>query len=88
MPGSAERVDQPEPAALTCANGEPWLGPHPLCDAEADLACTQFWLAVSAGTYNGRGYTPAEWRAKVRREQQRHDDSGKPRGDRQGATGA
>lgn len=58
-------------AGLTCAFGEPWMGDHPLCRAETDRAITQFWLAVSAGKYNARGYTPAEWRAKQRREQQR-----------------
>lgn len=26
-------------ALLTCAYGEPWLGPHPLCQAELARAC-------------------------------------------------
>jgi len=67
---------EPElPPELTCANGEPWLGPHPLCEAETDRACTQFWLDVSAGRYNARGYTKAEWKAKLKRDKERHGDS-------------
>lgn len=47
---------------LTCAYGEPWMGPHPLCDAAADDACRRFEEAVQQGIWTPQGYTRAEWK--------------------------
>lgn len=47
-------------SSLTCAFGEPWMGPHPLCEAEVDRACTRFAEAVARGDYDAEGYTPQE----------------------------
>lgn len=55
--------------ALACAFGEPWLGPHPLCEAETERACQQFDVAVAAGTYDEQGFTPLERAAQSRRLQ-------------------
>jgi len=49
--------------SLTCAFGEPWMGPHPLCEAEVERLCAAFDAAVGAGAYDREGYTPAERRA-------------------------
>ncbi len=54
---------------LACAFGEPWLGPHPLCEAETDRACRQFDAEVIAGKYDAEGYTPFERAAQTRRLQ-------------------
>lgn len=54
---------------LACAFGEPWLGPHPLCDAETDRACRAFDADVAAGKYDEQGYTPLERAAQQRRLQ-------------------
>ena len=56
-----------EPPTLTCANGEPWTGPHPRCEAETDRACERFDQAVLAGEYDADGYTPNERREQERR---------------------
>lgn len=56
---------------LICAFGEPWMGPHPLCEAETERACQQFAEAVRAGKYDVEGYTPAERKAKNRRDAKR-----------------
>lgn len=53
--------------ALACAFGEPWLGPHPLCEAETERACLAFDADVAAGKYDAEGYTPAERAASDRR---------------------
>lgn len=54
----------PRHIELTCANGEPWEGPHPLCEAESDRACERFTEAVKAGTWDEAGYTPNERRPR------------------------
>jgi hypothetical protein len=49
----------PEPPAtdgLVCAFGEPWMGAHPLCEAEADRMCALFDASVAAGEYDARGH--------------------------------
>ena len=46
--------------------GEPWMGPHPLCEAETTRACQRFDEAVKRGEFDTDGYTPAE-----RRQQQK-----------------
>lgn len=43
------------------------MGPHPLCEAETDLACERFDQAVLDGEYDANGYTPKERRAQERR---------------------
>ncbi len=37
---------------LACAFGEPWMGPHPLCEDETDRACRQFDADVVTGKYD------------------------------------
>ncbi len=54
-------------AALTCAFSEPWMGPHPLCEAETDRACQQFAEAVARGEFDAQGYTPNERKAQAKR---------------------
>ena len=56
-----------QPISLTCAFGEPWIGPHPKCAAETELACRAFDVAVEAGTYDRAGYTPAERKKHARK---------------------
>ena len=53
---------------LTCAFGEPWMGPHPLCDAETDRACAEFARLVAAGKYDADGYTPNERKAQQKQK--------------------
>ena len=60
----AEDVRRP---VLVCAFGEPWMGPHPLCEAETDRKCARFEAAVLAGTYDAQGYTPNERKAMARK---------------------
>lgn len=75
---------QPE-KPLTCALGEPWIGDHPLCDAEVDRACREFDAAVIAGIYDAQGYTPNERKAqqKKRDKIQRRDAANSGRGERE-----
>ena len=47
-------------SGLTCAFGEPWMGEHPLCDAEGKRLCAEFDAAVGSGEYDARGYTANE----------------------------
>lgn len=56
------------PRPLCCANGEPWIGPHPLCEAEVDRACAAFDVGVLAGRWDAHGYTPQERKARQRTE--------------------
>lgn len=49
---------------LTCAFGEPWMGPHPLCEAHARDMEAEFWKDVAAGKYDPQGYTPNERKAQ------------------------
>lgn len=56
--------------ALACAFGEPWMGSHPLCEAETERACRQFDAEVAAGKYDAEGYTPFERAAQRRRLQE------------------
>lgn len=53
--------------SLVCAFGEPWMGPHPLCEAHTLAACQQFDEAVKAGIYDAQGYTPNERRAQAKK---------------------
>lgn len=53
--------------ALACAFGEPWLGPHPICDAEGLAARERFDAAVASGEYDADGFTPLEGAAQQRR---------------------
>lgn len=59
--------EAPEAAALVCAFGEAWMGPHPLCEAELARGCAVFAAAVARDDYNPRGFTPAEWAAHQRK---------------------
>jgi hypothetical protein len=43
-----------------CVFGEPTIGPHPLCEAEAERLCAAFDADVITGTYDAEGYTPRE----------------------------
>ena len=54
-------------AGLVCAFGEPWIGPHPLCEAETGRACAAFDAGVQAGRWDAQGYTPAERRQQARK---------------------
>ena len=54
---------------LVCANGEPWMGPHPLCEAEAERTCQRFDDAVARGEFDAQGYTPNERIAQRKRLQ-------------------
>lgn len=65
--------DAPEPVdtGLTCAFGEPWMGEHPLCDAETARACERFAEAVARGEFDADGYTPNERRAQAKRAPRR-----------------
>lgn len=56
-------------AALTCSNGEPWMGPHPICEAETARHCAEFDAAVARGEYDAEGYTPNERKAQAKRQQ-------------------
>ena len=65
----AENVPAPPAVRLTCWFGHDWLqptwdGPHHCadCAAEVERARAEFDVAVAAGKWNARGYTPAEWR--------------------------
>jgi hypothetical protein len=58
---------------LMCANREPWMGRHPLCDAMADQMVAAFHAAVARGEFNAQGYTPNEWKAKMRQQEGRHE---------------
>jgi hypothetical protein len=60
-----------EDDTLTCAFGEPWMGDHPLCRAEADRMERAFWEAVASGKYDEHGYTNAERRRADRRKGER-----------------
>lgn len=61
--------DAPEPVdpGLTCAFGEPWMGEHPLCDAETARQCAQFAEAVARGAFDANGYTQNERKAQAKR---------------------
>ena len=52
---------------LTCAYGEPWVGPHPLCDAAALRLIRQCARDIRAGKYDAEGYSRKERRAQIRR---------------------
>ena len=52
---------------LTCAYGEPWVGPHPLCDAAALRLIRQCAREIKAGKYDEEGYTKKERRAQLKR---------------------
>ena len=61
--------DEPNTApVLVCAYGEPWLGPHPRCNARGMELAREFAAAVSRGEFDAQGYTPAERTAKTKRE--------------------
>jgi len=47
---------------LTCSHGEPWMGPHPLCEAHTEALCHQFEAAVARGEYDAAGYTASDRR--------------------------
>jgi hypothetical protein len=54
-------------SSLTCAFSEPWMGEHPLCEAEVERACAAFDAAVARGEYDAHGYTPNERKAQEKR---------------------
>ena len=60
------KPNQTADGQLACAFGEPWDGPHPLCDAEADRLEAVFADGVAAGRWDADGYTSAERRAQAR----------------------
>lgn len=64
-----------------CAFGETgadWPGPHHCrqCAVAVEEACRQFAEAVARGDYNERGYTPGEWKAKLKRQREREGGEG------------
>lgn len=58
----------PVDGGLVCAFGEPWMGPHPLCDADTERGCVEFTRLVAAGVYDAQGYTPNERKAQQKRK--------------------
>jgi hypothetical protein len=48
--------DPPDDDGLVCAFGEPWMGPHPRCQAETDRLCAEFDAAVARGEYSPTGH--------------------------------
>ena len=54
--------------ALACAFGEPFAGPHHLCEAESERLCAIFAADVAAGKYDADGYSRLERAAQRRRE--------------------
>ena len=55
--------DEPNTApVLVCAYGEPWLGPHPRCNARGAELAREF----AAGPWDAEGYMPAERKAKTK----------------------
>ena len=65
-----EPLKGPEPSnasTLTCAFNEPWLGPHPLCEAETARGCRAFDEGVARGEFDSQGFTKAERRAQQKR---------------------
>jgi hypothetical protein len=57
----------PADAGLTCAFGEPWTGPHPLCAARVEQDRAAFQAAVARGEFDAEGYTPKERKAQAQR---------------------
>ncbi len=60
---------------LRCSAGYSWEAYHlrsdvrcPGCQAIADESDRQFWADVAAGTYDERGYAPAEAKQRDERE--------------------
>ena len=58
-------------AGLRCAYGEPWDGPHPVCEAQVERACAAFDAGMLSGAWDAEGYQPHERRAQVQRVQRR-----------------
>ncbi len=52
---------------MACANGEPWLGPHPICQQQVEAAYAQFTDDVLTGIFDADGFTPLERAAQLRR---------------------
>ena len=48
--------ETPTMDGLVCVFGEPWMGDHPLCEAESDRMCAAFEASVAAGEYDARGH--------------------------------
>jgi hypothetical protein len=67
-PQQQEEDKETSGAPLTCAFGEPWIGPHPLCQAQLTRDCAAFAAAVTRGEYDARGYTPNERKALTRKQ--------------------
>lgn len=66
-PATKRAPNTTEDGGLACAFGEPWMGPHPLCEAEVDRSIREFHAAVARGEYDAEGYTPAERRMQAQR---------------------
>lgn len=63
---------------LTCAYGEIWLGPHPLCEQATVRACARFDAAVDAGIYDEFGYRPSERAALAKKRHVAEPAEGAP----------